>query len=240
MPSRLALVIVVALTCGWVRAAEPLASWPLEAIKDGVVPDASGHGHDAIAHGLEGKLPEAVPGLAGNCLKFTGASEQYLEVKQSEGLLAPAAFTVMAWIKPVARGGTYELIGNKGDKSGDGPWPGWRLRYFWSRAMFEFGAADSTEPSVSSPEWSVPAGFWTHLAVTYDGQKLVLYVDCEPVAEREIKAPILTANRPLIIGNYVGRKNAYAMDGCLDEVRVYGEVLSAEAIYTEAAQGMAR
>jgi hypothetical protein len=238
MRSSLTLIIWCTLGGGLAQAAEPLAYWPMDSIQDGVVADASGHGHAARAHGLDGKLPEVVPGMAGNCLKFTAAYEQYLEIKQSEGLLAPAALTVMAWIKPVARSGTYEIVGNKGDKSGDGPWPGWRLRYFWSRATFQFGAADSSEPAVSSPEWSVPAGFWSHVALTYDGRKLSLYVDCELVDEQEIAAPILTAARPLIIGNYVGRKNAYALDGLLDEVKVCGAVLNAEEIYAEAARGM--
>jgi len=143
------LIVLCALSCGLAQAVEPLAYWPMDTIKDGVVADASGHGHDAFAHGLDGKLPKVVPGMAGNGLKFTAASEQYLEVKQSAGLLAPAAFTVMAWIKPVARGGTYEII-----------------------------------------------------------------------------------------GNYIGRKNAYAFEGLMDEVKVFAAVLSAEEIYTEAARGM--
>jgi len=210
----------------------------MDTIQDGVVADASGHGHAALARGLDGKLSEVVPGMAGNGLKFTAASEQYLEIKQTEGLLAPAALTVMAWIKPAARNGTYEIIGNKGDKSGNGPWPGWRLRYFWSRATFQFGAADSSEPAVSSAEWSVPAGFWSHVALTYDGRKLRLYVDCEPANEQEITAPIHASARPLIIGNYIGRKNAYAFDGLMDEVKVFGSVLNAEEIYTEAVRGM--
>lgn len=239
MRSSLTLVVASALCCAMVHAAEPLAYWPMDAIKDGVMADASGKGGDAVARGLEGKLPEIVPGMAGNCLKFTAASEQYLEVKQSEAMLAPAAMTVMAWIKPTGRSGTYEIIGNKGDKSGNGPWPGWRLRYFWSRAMFEFGAADSTEPNIFSAEWSIPAGFWSHLAVTYDGRKLALYVDCELVNEKEITVPILSAARPLIIGNYIGRKNAYAFDGLMDELKVFGSVLSAEEIYAEASRGMA-
>lgn len=234
-----ALVAVGVLCVALAHAAEPLAYWPMDAIKDGVVADASRKGHDATAHGLEGKLPEVVPGMAGNGLRFAGAAEQYLEVKQSEGLTAPAAFTVMAWIKPVSRSGTYEIITNKGDKSGEGPWPGWRLRYFWSRAAFQFGAADATEPTLYSAEWTVPAGFWSHVALTYDGQKMIMYVDCEPVNEQEIKAPIMAADRPLIIGNYIGRKNAYAFDGLMDEVKVFGSVLNAEEIYTEASRGMA-
>lgn len=238
MRSSCLVVLLCVLWCSLAGAAEPIAYWSMEAFKDGVMVDASGKGHDAVAYGLDGKLPEIVPGIVGNCLKFTAASQQYLELKQSEGLAAPTAMTVMAWIKPAARGATYEILTSKGDKSGDGPWPGWRLRYFWTRATFQYGAEDSTEPAVSSPEWSVPAGFWSHVALTYDGKKMVLYVDCEPVAEQQTTLPILAAKRTMVIGNYVGRKNAYAFDGLMDELKVYDAALSAGDLYAEASRGM--
>lgn len=106
--------------------------------------------------------------------------------------------------------------------------------------MFQFGAADSTEPTVSSPEWSVPAGYWSHVALTYNGRQMALYVDCELAAEQEVTVPIMAAKRTLTIGNYIGRKNAYAFDGLMDEVKVFGAELNAEEIYTEASRGMAQ
>jgi len=130
MRNSLALTALGVLLCVATQAAEPLAYWSMDSLKDGVVADASGNGHEALAHGLDGKLPAVVPGIAGNCLQFTAASQQYLEVKQGEPLLAPNALTVMAWIRPVARDGTYEIIGNKGDQSGEGAWPGRASRVF--------------------------------------------------------------------------------------------------------------
>jgi hypothetical protein len=237
--SRIVALIVGACWCAAAWSAEPLAYWPMETLTNGVAADLSGNGHDAVAAGLDGKLPEVVPGIAGNCLHFTAASQQYLEVRQSEPLQAPAAMTVMAWIKPVASGGTYEILGNKADTGGGSSPPlGWRLRYLWSRAAFLFGAADSTELGVYSPEWSVPAGFWSHVALTYDGRKLALYVDCELLGEQEVAAPVQAFARPLILGNYSGRKDAYAFDGLMDEVKVFATVLSPEEIYAEAAKGM--
>ena len=122
--SPLIAAIVCALCCAATWPAEPLAYWPMEAITDGALADASGNGHEAVAHGAAGKLPEVIPGIVGNCLHFTAASQQYLEVAHSEPLQAPAALTVMAWIKPGARATTYEVIGNKGDTGGNGPPPG--------------------------------------------------------------------------------------------------------------------
>ena len=131
-------IILCALCCAGAWPAEPLAHWPMEAITDGVIADASGNGHEAVARGLDGKLPEVVPGIVGNCLRFTAASQQYLEVRQSEPLQAPAALTVMAWIKPGAGAGraTYEIIGNQWDTGATGGPPGWRLRYLWNREAF--------------------------------------------------------------------------------------------------------
>jgi hypothetical protein len=241
MRSRgLAVGMIVAALClaSGLASAELLAHWPLDEIKEGVVADASGHGHEATAHGLEGRLPQVVDAITPHGLQFAGKDEQYLEVQNTEGLTAPAAFTVMAWIKPLARGGTYEIIGNKGDRSGDPPWPGWRLRYFWTRLSLDYGSADGSETRLDSPEWSLPAGLWSHVAATYDGGTVALWVDAEKVAEQAVTQPILPAARPLIIGNYVGRKNAYAFDGVMDEVRVFDTVLSAEEIFTAATQGM--
>jgi len=43
---------------------------------------------------------------------------------------------------------------------------------------------------------------------------------------------------PLIIGNYIGRKNAYAFDGLLDDVKVFSRVLNDGEIFAEAVRGM--
>ena len=232
------MMVVALCLASEMASADLLAHWPLDEIKEGIVADASGHGHDAIAHGLEGRLPQVVSAITPHGLQFVGKDEQYLEVRNTEGLAAPAAFTVMAWIKPRARNGTYEIIGNKGDRSGDPPWPGWRLRYFWTRPAFDYGSADGSQTRVDGPEWCLPAGLWSHVAATYDGQTVTLWVDAEKVAEQAVTQPIMPAARPLVIGNYIGRKNAYALDGVLDEVRVFAGVLSAEEIFAAAAQGM--
>ena len=217
---------------------QPLAYWPMEAVEQGVVADASGHGYDATAHGVEGRLPEVVEGIVGKALSFSAQDEQYLQVGKTEGLAAPEAFTVMAWIKPLARGATYEIIGSKGDKSGEPPWPGWRFRYFWTRVVLQFGTEDGKEPSAGTPEWSVMQGLWSHVAATCDGQRLALYVNCNLLASQDANLPIMPSPRPFIIGNYIGRKNAYAFNGIVDELKVFGEALPEDRIFAEAIRGM--
>jgi hypothetical protein len=210
----------------------------MEQIAEGVVADASGHGHDATAHGSEETVPEVIDGVAGNALRFHRDQQQYLLVENTEGLLAPDEMTVMAWIRPAQRRGAHGIIGNKSDKSGEPPWPGWRFRYFWARIIFQFGTADGEEPQVATENWSVDPGFWHHVAVTYDGERLQAFINCESAAEADVPAPIMARDRPLIIGNFIGRKNAYAFDGAIDEVKIYDRVLAPEQIFAAAVQGM--
>ena len=59
MRSSLTLIVWCALSGGLARAAEPLAYWPMDAIQDGVVADASGHGHEARATGWTASCPRS-------------------------------------------------------------------------------------------------------------------------------------------------------------------------------------
>jgi hypothetical protein len=71
---------------------------------------------------------------------------------------------------------------------------------------------------------SLPLSTWTHLATTYDGVTLRLYVNGSLVGSRDIAGGIHTSSSPLrlggnaIWGEYFG--------GRLDEVRIYNRALS--------------
>lgn len=240
MRSSLGALLMLSLCAAPARSQtpEPIAHWPMEAVADGIVSDVAGSGHDATAHGVDGSVPDVIPGIAGNALHFHRDLQQYLLVENSEGLAAPEAMTVMAWIRPDQRQGAHGILGNKGDRSGDPPWPGWRLRYFWARLIFQFGTADGQEPQVSTENWSIDPGFWHHVAVTYDGERLRAFINCDLSAESDVSGPIMPRDRAFVIGNYPGRKNAYAFDGAIDELKVFDRVLTPEEIFDAAVAGM--
>jgi len=234
----LTVTLLAAVSAARGEEAGLLAHWTMDEVKGGWVVDASGRGHDATLGGAEGVSLEVVPGIIGPALRFREEQQAFLSVAKSEDLAAPKGLTVMAWIKPSARNKTYEILCHKGDKSGDPPWPGWRFRYFWTRIVFQYGTADGREPSATSPEWSVPAGFWSHVAATFDGQTIHVYVNAVERGVAPGVGPILPRPSPLILGNYIGRKNAYAFDGLLDDVKVFGRALTTEEIFAEAVRGM--
>src|SRR5207248_324381 len=78
---------------------------------------------------------------------------------------------------------------------------------------------------------ALPLDTWTHLATTYDGSTLCLYVNGTQAASRSVGGPISGSTSPLRIGG----NNVWGeyFNGVLDEVRVYNRALSQAEIQTD-------
>ena len=72
---------------------------------------------------------------------------------------------------------------------------------------------------------------WTHLAATYDGATMRLYVNGVQVASRAQTGTIATSTNPLQIGGDSLYGQYFA--GMIDEVRVYNRALSVTEIQTD-------
>ena len=89
--------------------------------------------------------------------------------------------------------------------------------------------------SPSPPATDVFDGNWHHLAGTYDGATVRLYVDGveqasgNPAALSAIDYA-LADNRTFRIGGYVSACNSFHFNGDLDEVQLFSQALSADAI----------
>ncbi len=236
LAGTVALLLALPL-CAW--AAEPIAHWSMDAAAEGVVADLTGNGHEATFFSTGGDQPKLVPGIAGSAVELSEELEQGFTVAKSEAFSFAGPFTVMAWVRPTRRGAAFEVCCLKGDKSGEPPWPGWRLRYFWARMMLQVGTPEGTEPSVSTAEWTVPEDYWSHIAATWDGKMLRAYVNAVEKACTPFEGAIAPQRKwyPLVLGNYIGRKNAYAFDGLIDEVVLLDTALTEDEIFAWASRG---
>ena len=92
------------------------------------------------------------------------------------------------------------------------------------------GIFDGTRSHVFAPS-PLPVDSWTHLAVTYDGTMLRLYVNGDEVAEAPQTGTIASSTHPLELGG----DSVYGQyfDGLIDEVRVYNVARSADEIRTD-------
>jgi len=81
--------------------------------------------------------------------------------------------------------------------------------------------------------WSAPnalrAGHWHHLAMSYDGKVLKVYLDGRAVASKEINKKRVPGETPLYIGRRVDGHVTF--NGLIDEVRFYNRALSDEQIH---------
>jgi Concanavalin A-like lectin/glucanases superfamily len=81
----------------------------------------------------------------------------------------------------------------------------------------------------------VPVNRWSHLAVTYDGAMLRLYVNGSEVSSRATTGAIKRTTDPLWIGG--NRPYGEYFRGLIDEVRVYDRVLSPRDVRADMARG---
>src|SRR5207244_13011036 len=78
---------------------------------------------------------------------------------------------------------------------------------------------------------TVPLNSWTHLAVTYDGATLRLYVNGIQTAAQAVTGSLLSSTAPLRIGGDAPWGEYFS--GTIDEVRVYNRALSAAEIQVD-------
>jgi hypothetical protein len=76
----------------------------------------------------------------------------------------------------------------------------------------------------------LPLSTWTHLAGTYDGSTLRLYVNGNQVAAQTVSAAIRTSTAPLRIGG--NSIFGQFFRGRIDEVRIYNRALTPSEVQT--------
>jgi Ca2+-binding RTX toxin-like protein len=95
-----------------------------------------------------------------------------------------------------------------------------------SSVLFGSTENEETESYVEGPE-DIATGVWSHVALTFDGTKLRLFVNGSLVASEEAFGPI-GGEGPLLIGANPSWGRAF--NGKVDEVRIYNRALDTEEI----------
>jgi hypothetical protein len=142
-------------------------------------------------------------------------------------------FTICLWVKPdvgLMENSQYAIIGNvKGDYG-----PGWRLLFGWGALRFRAGGGTKeTQSGLGIPQSRFPhkKGVWSHIAITYDGKNVALYLNGIAAGKKEMI--LEPGDKTMSIGAY-SQGYAYGFCGAIAEVKIYDVILTPEQILKEA------
>lgn len=209
-------VFVVGLSVMWASwsgavPGDMLIYLPMDAIEGGMIKDASGKGHQGVVTGsakiADGKIGKAVS---------VGTPDE-VQIADDGTLDGMKAFTAEMWVYMETQQATGLI--QKGDA-----WDA-NMSYLiqpWSDGSIYFGIKTTASRAITKPG-DFPLKAWYHLAATFDGSTLRLYIDGKKMAEAPspVKEVPDTKN-PIQLGNRFA--------GMMDEFIFYTRALSADEI----------
>lgn len=141
-------------------------------------------------------------------------------------------FSAAVWVYRTEVGGTYDRIFSKARGTAEaahelmvGFTAGQNLRL-----RLKVGTTTTTVVTTTPP---VPVGRWAHVATTYDGARLKLYVDGAVVIDRELAgAAVFTPAVPMALGNQPAGRGSHPLRGQLKAFRFYNRALTAAEVAT--------
>jgi glucose/arabinose dehydrogenase/PKD repeat protein len=182
------------------------------------VADSSGTGNS----GTVANTTWTTSGRYGNALNFNG-SNALVSVADAPSLRLTNAMTLEAWVFPAVVNRAWRDVIYKGDDN-------YYLEATSTRNPAvpvgggRFGPAGTDVNGTAS----LPVNTWAHLALTYDGATLRLYVNGVQVGSRARSGNLVTSANPLQMGG--DSIHGQYFTGTIDEVRVYNQARSATQI----------
>ncbi|MBI2053103.1 MAG: prepilin-type N-terminal cleavage/methylation domain-containing protein [Candidatus Ryanbacteria bacterium] len=191
--------------------------------------DSSGSGNTGTCTGSA--CPSVAADKFGNALNFDG--NDYINVGNNASLEISNNITIEAWVNTTQLG-AYKQIVNKNIVSLSIPY---------------FFALNNLKPAVylggvTSPGWheaftAVTSGTWNHVAFSYNGSQIAIYVNGSLDKTIAVTGSITNVVSTVWVGSRSDgtQPSVYAFNGRLDGVAIYNRALSAEEIKNRARGG---
>jgi len=184
--------------------------------------DESGGGNDGTLYNMA-PGSDWITGKAGNGLNFDGIDD-YLDCGDGGSLELPQ-LSIACWVRTTQSGNYCQIAGKNRDGSTDS--------YYFALhnmkpAVFLGGTSDESWHVASSA--IIPAQ-WNHIAFTYDGSQLIIYIN--GAVDRVVGSVSGAVNANSGQDFWIGSRadiSGREFEGTLDEVRIYDRALSGSEI----------
>src|SRR5215510_13770156 len=219
---RWVLAAVISSLCPWSALAQTpglVAAYGFNEGTGNTVADISGNNNTGT---LGSGVSWTTQGKFGNALVFNGGS--FVTVPNAPSLNLTSGMTLEAWVFPTVNATNWSTALMR-EQASDLVY----TLYAGSPAnrpnvYFNTTTTASGERGIAGPS-ALALNTWSHLAATYNGSTLSLYVNGALVASQAFSGAIVTSTGALRIGGN-GVWGEY-FQGRIDEVRIYNRALSA-------------
>src|SRR6185503_16248261 len=177
---------------------------------DGSPADCSTNGNHGIAHNV--MLATNRFGKANAAYQFAGTSDSYISVPHSPTLDITNTITLAAWINFEVGGTVFPRIINKKNyelATGE---------FFRTSRQLHFSISNPTQTILSTPTDILQAGRWHFVVATYDGSRLLEYVDGTLLATTVAPGGLMSTSLNLNIGRN-SENGSDSFKGLIDDVR---------------------
>jgi hypothetical protein len=198
-----------------------VAAYGFNEASGSTVTDASGNGHTGTIF----QAAWTTSGRYGSALTFDGVND-WVTVADSNLLDLTTGMTLSAWVHPTGLSGWRMVIMK--ERVGDEVYT---LNANTGQNRPQIAIVGSSGIRTVNGTTQLPLNTWTHLAGTYDGATLRLYVNGNQMASQVVTGAMLTSTGALRVGgNSIWGE---FFQGRIDEVRIYNRALAPTEIQTD-------
>ena len=223
----------VPLNSTWVDSTQILATtatantlignWKMDEGNGTTLIDASNYRNNATIRGN----PDWVTGVTGQALKLNG-TRQYATVPDNATLDIADAITLAAWVKPKELG-TQSII----KKAISDSINGYELSLSSAgRVFFRFNQTTSGNTNRINAKgfYPVDGATWMHMAATYDGSVIKLYINGVENSSITLTNPLPINTNDLALAIGAQSNGTSRLTGTIDDARIYNAALDASEI----------